>query len=394
MRKTTNALFIAGVLFLALVISPSQAFADSHGSQPTLFFRPKVTRVCANAPKGFASCMALLVQPSASNAKKTSKGPLGLVPSDLQAAYSLPSASAGKGQTIAIVTAYDNPKAESDLAVYRAQFGLPACTTANGCFRKVDQDGGKNYPQVSSTWAQETALDLDVVSAICPNCRILLVEANSSSFSNLGRGVNTAANLGANAISNSYGGAEYASEARDEARYYNHPGIAITASSGDSGYGPQFPAASQYVTAVGGTTLMRSGQSWRESAWANAGSGCSQYIAKPAWQEDTQCARRTIADVAAVADPASGVAAYNSSDGGWVVFGGTSVSAPIIAGVYALAGNASQVVYGSHPYNHTNHLNDITSGGNGSCGTFYLCMGRSGYDGPTGLGTPKGIGAF
>jgi subtilase family serine protease len=294
------------------------------------------------------------------------------------------------------VDAYDDPNAESDLGVYRSQFGLSACTTANGCFGKVDQNGGTNYPRGSGSWTQEISLDVDMVSAICPNCHILLVEATTNSFANLSTAVDTAARLGANAISNSYGGSEYSNEVNDQS-HYNHPGIAITASSGDSGYGVQFPAASQYVTAVGGTSLTKASNTrgWSETAWSGAGSGCSAYIAKPSWQKDPGCSNRTVADVSADADPNTGVSVYDTyHTSGWLVFGGTSVASPIIASVYALAGNAGSVTYGSYPYSHTSSLFDVTSGSNGSCGGSYLCTAGPGYDGPTGLGTPDGAGGF
>jgi subtilase family serine protease len=201
-------------------------------------------------------------------------------------------------------------------------------------------------------------------------------------------------------VSNSFGGGEFSSEAT--ATYdghFNHPGVAITASSGDSGYGVEFPAASQYVTAVGGTTLVRessSSRGWSETAWSGAGSGCSAYIPKPSWQTATTgCARRTVADVSADADPNTGVAVYDTYRvGGWLVFGGTSVAAPIVAGVYALAENASSVIAGSYPYLHTSSLNDVLSGSNGSCGGSYLCTAGPGFDGPTGLGTPNAAAAF
>jgi subtilase family serine protease len=296
--------------------------------------------------------------------------------------------------TVALVDAYDYPNAESDLAVYRSTFGLPPCTTANGCFKKVNQDGvqGK-YPRASSGWSSEAALDLDMVSAICPNCHIILVVASSAQQKDLDVAVNTAASLGANAISNSYGGNENSSSATDQA--YNHPGVAITASSGDNGYGVEFPASSPYVTAVGGTSLTKDGSArgWSESVWSGAGSGCSSYVPKPSWQTDTGCAMRTVADVSAVADPATGVAVYEtfSHRGGWQVYGGTSVASPIVASVFALAGgNLSP----SYPYAHASSLFDVTSGSNGSCGGTYLCTGESGYDGPTGLGTPNGSSAF
>jgi subtilase family serine protease len=171
-------------------------------------------------------------------------------------------------------------------------------------------------------------------------------------------------------------------------------------SSGDNGYGVEFPAASQYVTAVGGTSLTRnsSARGFTESVWSGAGSGCSRYVAKPSWQHDTGCARRTVADVSAVANPNTGVAVYDSTRfqgaSGWMVFGGTSVSAPIVAGVYALAGNERSLTYGSFAYSHTGSLFDVVSGSNGTCSPAYLCHGAAGYDGPTGLGTPNGSGAF
>ena len=146
------------------------------------------------------------------------------------------------------------PTRKRDLATYRAQFGLPACTTANGCFKKVNQNGVQgNYPRANTGWSQETALDLDMASAICPGCSILLVEANSASLANLAAAVNRAAAMGAHVISNSYGGSESGSQNTEQ--LYNYAGIAVTASSGDDGFGVEFPASSPHVTAVGGTTL-------------------------------------------------------------------------------------------------------------------------------------------
>jgi subtilase family serine protease len=354
-------------------------------------------KVCPSAAAGEARCHSLVRVDNSGQPLPTAT-PSGYGPADLQSAYNLPSGTAGSGQTIAIVDAFDDPNAESDLAVYRRQFGLSACTTANGCFKKVNQTGGTSYPRGNSGWAQEISLDLDMASAICPNCHILLVEANSNSFANLAAAVDEAAALGANVISNSYGGGEYANEITDQS-HYNHPGIAITVSSGDAGYGVQFPAASQYVTAVGGTSLTTASDSrgWSETVWSGAGSGCSAYITKQSWQVDPLCSRRTVADVAADADPNTGVAVYDTyrvHPGGWLVFGGTSVAAPIIGSVYALAGNAASVIYGSYSYGHTSSLFDVTSGSNGSCGGTYLCTGVVGYDGPTGNGTPNGTGGF
>jgi subtilase family serine protease len=320
----------------------------------------------------------------------------GYTPADLRSAYKI-TGSGSSGYTIAIVDAYGYPGAEADLAVYRSKYGLPACTTANGCFRKADQRGGTTYPAVDVGWDQEQALDLDMVSAMCPNCHILLVEGDDSLVTNLGAATDRAAAMGANAISNSYGLTESSSlSAYDHS--YNHPGIAVTVSTGDSGYGVQFPANSAYVTAVGGTTLSHASDSrgWSETAWSGAGSGCSAIVAKPTWQTDTLCSRRMVGDVSAVADPNTGASVYgptSSTATGWMVIGGTSLSAPLIAGVYGVNGGSAN--YGADPYAHRTALFDVTSGKNGSnCGKTYFCTSVVGYDGPTGLGTPNGPTAF
>lgn len=386
---------------IGMLATAGSASALPHSSATGLSHRA----VCGTVAEGFARCHADVVTGKNGAAfdgkvNASASGPAGYHPADLQSAYSLPSATAGGGQTVAIVDAYDDPNAASDLIGYRSQFGLPACTTANGCFRKVNQSGGTKFPRANGGWAQEISLDLDMVSAICPNCHILLVEASSSSLSNLGAAVNEAAVLGANEISNSYGGRESSSDTSYDSSYFNHPGIAITVSSGDNGYGVEYPAASRYVTAVGGTSLTRASNTrgWSETAWSGAGSGCSAFDPKPSWQTDAGCSNRSVADVAAVADPNTGVSVYDSysyqGQSGWLVFGGTSVASPITASVYALAGNAANVTYGSYPYSHTSSLNDVTSGSNGSCGTYLLCNAQAGYDGPTGLGTPNGTGAF
>ncbi len=319
----------------------------------------------------------------------------GYRPLDLQAAYGLPSSSNGQGQTVAIVDAYNDPYAESDLAIYRTTFNLPPCDTPDGCFKKVDESGGPTFPRPDTGWAGEIALDLDMVSAVCPNCHILLVEADSASFSDLGKSVDTAARLGATIVSNSYGSSEDSST-RSYAHYYAHPGVTIVASSGDSGYGVNAPASYNTVTAVGGTTLTRAtnARGWQETAWLGSGSGCSRYISKPIWQWDGGCSKRTVVDVAAVADPETGVAVYNTyGSNGWTLYGGTSVAAPIIAGVYGLAGNAASAT-NEHLYKQAADLNGVVTGSNGTCTPAYLCTAELGYNGPTGLGTPNGIGAF
>lgn len=327
----------------------------------------------------------------------------GYGPAQLQAAYKLASAATndGKASTVAIVDAFDDPTAASDLATYRSAAGLPAAN-----FSKVNQNGQASpLPQKASIfddWTLEESLDVDMVSAICPNCKIILVEAQSDSGTGLFVAENTAARL-AGYVSNSWGESESSSETSLDTTYFNHPGVAITAAAGDSGYGVIYPAASPDVVAVGGTSLSTASNSrgWTETVWGSSaggegtGSGCSAVEPKPSWQTDSGCSRRTDNDVAAVADPNTGVAVYDTSNGngGWNQVGGTSASTPIIAAVYALAGNA-----GTKPaddiYTHTGNLFDVTSGADGSCGGSYLCTAKAGYDGPTGWGTPNGIAAF
>jgi subtilase family serine protease len=250
-------------------------------------------------------------------------------------------------------------------------------------------------PRADAGWATEISLDIDAVSAACPTCKILLVEADSPTFTNLGAAVNYAATQGVAAISNSYGAAEFSGTFSD----YNHPGIAVTVSSGDSGYGTQSPASSSYVVAVGGTSLKTASNArgWTETAWSGAGSGCSKYVAKPGWQTQSACARRAIADVSAVADPNTGLSVYDSfryqGSSGWQQYGGTSLSAPIIAAVYALGGNLSGNP-ASYTWSHASGLFDVVGGANGSCSPTALCTAVAGYDGPTGLGTPNGLSAF
>ena len=389
-------LLSTALLVLFALAGPASAQPDGRALPP----RASVRDACGAARPGFARCLAKVSVAAPGTVTPLATTPIGYVPADLRSAYKLTSTTGpGAGQTIAIVDAFDDPNAESDLNQYRAQFGITACTTANGCFRKVNQNGGTAPPPSDVGWAEEISLDVDMVSAICPNCHILLVEATSNSLANLAAAVDRAALLGAQAISNSYGGSETGTSSIEG--HYNHPGHAITASSGDSGFGVQFPASSPHVTAVGGTTLNRStnARGWTESAWSGAGSGCSRVYAKPTWQHDTGCARRTVADVSAVANPSTGVAVFDTfgvTGGPWFQFGGTSVSSPIIAAVYGLAGNGASVNYGSFPYAHTGSLFDVVGGTNGRCSasTRYLCTAVAGYDGPTGLGTPNGTGAF
>ncbi|MGC1380317.1 MAG: S53 family peptidase [Candidatus Baltobacteraceae bacterium] len=324
--------------------------------------------------------------------------PSGYGPSDLQSAYNLPSTTAGSGQTVAIVDAYDDPNAEADLFNYRNTFGLPVCSTLNGCFKKLNQNGKKHpLPAPNADWSIEISLDLDMVSAACPNCNILLVEAKKNTWSDLGASVDEAVKLGATIVSNSYGGISQRAKASD----YDHSGVIILASGGDSGYYGNHnlePAGFPSVVAVGGTRLVPAGGSrgWSESVWNGTGSGCSK-LPKPSWQTDSACKHRTANDVAAVGDPQTGVAVYDSyQQSGWFVVGGTSAGSPLNAGVFALAGNASHLDAAESFYQPANqqYLNDVTGGSNGSCSPAYLCTGQVGYDAPTGWGTPNGTGAY
>ena len=317
--------------------------------------------------------------------------PGGYGPSDIQTAYALTSYSAtrGSGVTVAVVDAYDDPNAESDLAVYRAQYGLPACTSSSGCFTKMAFSQAPNRD-----WASEESLDLDMVSAICPNCNILLVEA-AMDYPTYFRTAEKYAIAHAKYVSNSWGGGENGFT-RTFARVFNAPGVAITASTGDYGYkkAASWPAILPAVTAVGGTT-MTSVDPRLESAWHGSGSGCSRIFPAPHYQQslNTGCTKRAEADVAAVADPNTGVAVYDSYEmRGWRVFGGTSVASPIVASVFALAGEATSN-NNAYVYAHAADLNNVTTGENGHCGP-PLCWAGIGWNGPTGLGSPNGIGAF
>lgn len=355
-----------------------------------------------NAPtrkKHTASCQALVATTSDQRVMVRAAGPAStaLTPADIQSAYHLP--ATGQGQTVAIVDAYGYADAEADLSAYRAQFGLPACTTENGCFRKVDQRGGVNYPPDDKGWSVETALDLDAVSSACPACNILLVQGDSASVANLGTAVNTAVELGAKFVSNSYGLAD-ANASDLSGADYDHPGVVVTASSGDTGNEVIWPSSDPNVVATGGTLLTRApgtARGWTESAWSGAGSGCSTFQPQPDYQSGsaTNCSRRATADISAVADPHSGLAVYNSLNGGWLQVGGTSLSSPLIASMYALAGTPAAGTYPvRYPYAHqSTGLFDITEGVNGVCGDV-LCEAGPGWDGPTGLGTPNGVSAL
>jgi subtilase family serine protease len=367
------------------------------------------SRVCTLAKKpGLASCNARVVTDDKGNFL-VNQAPRGFSPRQLRSAYGI-SGKADGHPVIAIVDAYDDPTIKNDLDIYSRRFGLPmlpdckiaVVKSSIPCFQKLNQRGTGALPKLNDGWAMEIALDVEAAHAMCENCSLLLVEATSPNLNNLMMSVDTAVKLGADVVSNSYGGPEFAQETKFDA-YFNRPGVAFTVSSGDSGYGVEYPAASPYVTAVGGTALYLSADDKykNEDAWTGAGSGCSQFEPKPAWQTDIKCGRRTVADVSAVADPQTGFAAYTSSSPknqkGWFTAGGTSLAAPIVAAVYALSGNIPRDSRANGlPYalGSKSNLHDVVGGSNGNCAPAYLCTGKTKYDGPTGLGSPNGTDAF
>jgi subtilase family serine protease len=397
-RAAIAALSIAAA---GLVAAPNALSANAHAN---------AAAVCPAPAVGAARCHALVVADARGNPLATTS-PTGYSPAQFHTAYGLPNTSSA-AQTIAIVDAYDAPTIAQDLATYSSTFGLPVLPTCSGsittsCFQKVNQSGNASpLPRKNAGWALEISLDVEIAHAICQNCKILLVEASSNSFTNLATAVNRAATMGANVISNSYGGAE-SSGVSSLASSYNHPGVAVTVSSGDAGFGVESPASFNTVVAVGGTTLnLTGGGSWSsETVWSGTGSGCSAFFNARSWQPSasgwaaTGCGtRRGVVDVAADANPNTGASVYDTTryqgQSGWFQVGGTSLSAPLIGAVYALAANSGSVNYpASLPYAHTASLHDVTSGSNGSCSTT-MCRGAVGYDGPTGVGTPNGLGAF
>jgi Putative Ig domain len=394
----------------AQLISAEQA-GSAHASQPALTSADSGSKAACSAVVvvGRESCFALKrdgVTPKAASVSPDAiPSGVGYGPSQLQSAYNLTAASAadGAGRTVALVDAYDDPTAAADLAAYRSAAGLPVVSS----FKKVNQEGETSplpsEAPSSDDWTLEESLDLDMVSSACPLCNIVLVEADNDSGDGLDVAENTAASL-AGYVSNSWGGSEASSDTSLDTEYFDHSGVVITASAGDSDYGVEYPATSPYVVSVGGTSLSTSSNSrgWTESVWntttgsEGTGSGCSAYESQPSWQTSLDlasgCSKRIDNDVSADADPATGVAVYDTSNsnGGWNEVGGTSASSPFIAATYALAGNA-----GSTPaddiYTHTSDFYDVTSGNDGSCSPAYLCTAETGFDGPTGIGTPDGI---
>jgi Divergent InlB B-repeat domain/IPT/TIG domain len=392
--------------------------------------------VCGPPPEGFVSCFADGLVPESPAARsrlypigmdlaepptlgRPSEGVYGLRPEDLHLVYELPPNAPG-GQTIGIIEAYDDPTIENDLGVYDEEFGLPSCTAANGCFRKLNQDGNAfPLPAVDARWAADTSLDVETAHAVCHNCDIVLVEAESNSYWALETAMEAAVAARANEVSTSWGDMDDYESPR-----FDQHGVVITAAAGDWGYdnwedggygiGANYPGSSPYVVSVGGTTLSPFQGSWAgEEAWSHTGSGCGL---EPAWHWQTQywnwgetgCANgRAVADIAADADPLSGVAIYDSTPlspwfPGWATFGGTGLSSTIIAAAFGLADGPGMVAHPArtiYQRGNSGNLHDIVNGSNhpetpcnGSLSL--ICEASYGWDGPTGLGTPRGVEAL
>jgi subtilase family serine protease len=376
-------------------------------ARSTLLANPKlwglnVVAACPSARPNEAQCLALIRTGPQIVPDGGSRPNGGFTPAQLEAAYKLPASSDGSGQIVAIVDAYDDPNAASDLAFYRSYFGLPSAN-----FTKYNQEGqAGNYPAGNTEWGLEETLDVDMVSASCPKCSIYLVEANSSSISDLEAAEVEAVALGAHIVSNSYGCVIAPSCAFGKSDY-GIAGVTYVAAAGDYGYTSKAfaPAEFSSVVSTGGTSLYvdaKATRGFRETVWLGTGSGCSREK-KPSWQHDPGCNHRTANDVAAISDPATGPAIYDTDGyGGWLVGGGTSTAAPLIAGVFGLSGNASSQhggeTFWQRNHQHSSDLFHITHGYNGSCTPKYLCADGTheyrDYGGPTGWGTPNGVGAF
>jgi hypothetical protein len=380
---------------------------------------PPTRRVCDWDPQpGHVRCHSHVVvdldgrwAPMAPNSGKN----VGLNPTDIQSAYKLPS-TGGSSKTVAIIDAFDAPTIEADMAYFRSEFALPACTSASGCFRKLNQRGiSTDLPQANADWAAEITIDVEMISAACPDCKIMLFEADTDTNTDVLATMQVAIGMGVDAVSNSFGATEDSTEPDVDKLYYSAaadggPGgnaLLIGVSTGDTGYGANYPATSSYVVAVGGTTLTTSASSrgWAEAAWSKGGSGCSAYIKKPSWQTDPGCNNRMEADVAAVADSATPVFFYCSdctspdagggsggADGSWYAGSGTSVAAPIVVGALMVLGIAPNAGTSWPEFIWARHsaLFDVTTGSNGTCTTSYFCNAAVGYDGPTGWGTLDG----
>jgi len=393
-KKLMFASLAAGALAVSGLASavPTATASPVHEAGAT-----HAVRVCTTHPlPGQMTCFAMALADASGNIIMSKAKPLtAFTPADVQKAYNIKGLKS-HGATVAIVDAYGYPTLESDLAKFRDTYDLPPCTVKNGCLTIMGEDGGKppGGDDGGTNWDLEQALDVDMVSSACPDCKIVVVEANGPSWRNLGTSVDTAAKVkGVVAISNSYGSGP--GHDPHHYNYWRHKGIAITASTGDSGYqDASAPASFASVIAVGGTSIIPDGsqRGYSESAWSGAGSGCSDKNKAARYQDTkaTGCKGDAMADVSGPANPGQGGLGIVYK-GNFTQVGGTSESSPMIAAIYALAGFEGNP--GAFPWNAKKGLYDITSGSNGSCGS-PMCDAGKGWDGPTGLGTPNGVDAF
>lgn len=389
------ALTIAGCGFSGTGMPPSSgAYAGPY--VPQWQARHLARAACPEVRPGEGQCAALI------GYARFRPDVIGWKPADIQAAYDLPSSSKGKGQVVALIDAYDNPNVAADLAAYRSHFGLPKAK-----FFKYNQRGEqKHYPNGDSGWGFEIDLDVDMVSAACPNCTIYLIEATTNSLKNLGAANVEAIKLGATIVSNSWGC--YYQGCTWQTKVFDRKGITFLAAAGDIGYGSFPPAQFSQVISVGGTELSKTGSTYSEVVWPDTSGGCASNVAKPSWQNDPSCSMRTANDIAAVA---KNVAVYDSyeynSCEGWFIAYGTSLATPILASAFALAGDstkqhAGKVFWTLSKAERKQSIHTIASGSISGCppslGGTYLCSAGTGqfgtYSGPTGWGTPNGIGAF
>ncbi|TMK28180.1 MAG: hypothetical protein E6G64_10265 [Actinobacteria bacterium] len=366
---------VAVALLSTLEFAGAGGAANGHASSAA---------VCPAPAVAAARCHALVVTDGVGN-PLASTSPTGLSPVTIKAAYNFPTAGTpGAGKRIAIVDAYDDPNAESDLNVFSSQYGLPACTTANGCFQKVNQTGGTSYPRKDAGWALEISLDVQWAHAIAPGANILLVEATTNSFANL-LAAEDYAKTHAQYVSNSWGASEFSGEAGYDS-HFAQTGVSFFVSSGDAGLPAEYPSASPNVISVGGTTLHFSGGNFSsETGWSGSGGGCSAYETKPSTQStgSVNCnGMRATPDVSLDADPASGVSVYDSvryqGQMGWFTVGGTSASSPMWA---ARSADAGTVVDSGYVYGNSISFRDITSGNNGASALpgFDLVTGRGSW---------------
>ena len=382
---------IVGIMAVTgLAVAPAAAATPSPGGA---LLSHRAVCPLASAPVGFARCFSDVVT-DAKGTPLTTTSPTGLAPATIQSVYSFPtSLASGGGETIGIVDAYNDPNAESDLGVFSSTYGLPACTTANGCFTQVDQTGGTSYPRTNAGWALEISLDVQWAHAIAPGARILLVEASSNSFANL-LAAEEYAKAHAQYVSNSWGGSEFSGETGYDGDFVQS-GVSFFVAAGDSGLPANYPSASPNVISVGGTTLHfdSSGNFSGETGWSSGGGGCSAYetatsaqSAFPTYAQVNCGGARATPDVSLDADPSSGVSVYDTTryqgQVGWWTVGGTSASTPMWA---ARSADDGAVVNSAYVYGSSITFRDITSGNNGApCLVGYdLCSGRGSWTGAT-----------